>query len=836
MATRGASSSTSPQTTLRFWDPSATSVWYVPQPPSGGVPTQCWSAISTGTDGVWDIPLRVGDVGLPLATAEQGFAILVEWCQEVRHRGILTRHGLPLDEDGKPIGEPTLEVHSDLQGSSVTPTIDGTLSSDGTTELAQLLQNAEIAVFADIESSTPAAVGLKVIVKPGIIVESVEAIDADNCTVSAVFKCLVLDDFAERTPPALWSGVVPAGSLDEGSDVLLRVRKRDWRIHPFASGLKRNVSFDDETQPTLLAPISSGDAVGIITELSLFPSAVIAPPGPSVWSCCSVPQRAALPSFRRCGDRELVIYEIHVGSFSADGTFAEAARRLEHVKDLGCTAVCVMPVQQDLRRLQEEATNRWGYDVISFAAVDSTYGGLVEFVRFVERAHEIGLAVIIDYVVNHMVWGAEGLLGHHYFLADHDTDWGPRLNFSRPEVCNYAIDAAMFFLLELCVDGLRVDSTKSIRKLPDGAPDPAGAVFLSELASTCRRHGKLIVAEDLEDGEGVLQLGGLGFHLQWDMSLFCWVYDALVNPIDEYRDLSRVVKGLCGPSSSRGHALRGRVVYMECHDTATSDRYGRMPAAVHNGKAFMVMTGGRETATGDDFQRSSSELLTYPDPVEVDANPFAARRAAIGLVIMVTAPGVPMFLQGQEFCDSQPYKWPRGPMMDWQRVASGPASHGDLDGDRRPQRWFKFCQNLIRARGYRNVKSGGDLSTPPPLMGDGVHVFFCESGVMAYLRWAEGPNDSRSLAKCATELALVVVNCTNKAFPSFLLGVPPSVSWRLIISSAIVASTGDETSVAAQSNLETTIGVFSSTPNHGFPCSLDVPLQAYSAIILFQEA
>lgn len=81
--------------------------------------------------------------------------------------------------------------------------------------------------------------------------------------------------------------------------------------------------------------------------------------------------------------------------------------------------------------------------------------------------------------------------------------------------------------------------------------------------------------------------GGLGFHLQWDMALFCWIYDALVNPRDEFRKVHKVVNGLVGLAPGRAHALRGRVVFMESHDTAACDRYGRVPAGVHNGKSFL---------------------------------------------------------------------------------------------------------------------------------------------------------------------------------------------------------------------------------------------------------
>eukprot|EP00424_Heterocapsa_rotundata_P005510 CAMPEP_0168704008 /NCGR_PEP_ID=MMETSP0503-20121227/39355_1 /TAXON_ID=89963 /ORGANISM="Heterocapsa rotundata, Strain SCCAP K-0483" /LENGTH=137 /DNA_ID=CAMNT_0008750205 /DNA_START=8 /DNA_END=417 /DNA_ORIENTATION=+ len=137
-----------------------------------------------------------------------------------------------------------------------------------------------------------------------------------------------------------------------------------------------------------------------------------------------------------------------------------------------------MPIQQDARRLRTGQADLWGYDVISLFAIDKVYGSPADVLAFVAEAHRLGIAVIVDFVANHFMWGAAGAVGHHFFLPGNDTDWGPRPDFARPEVRAHA-----------------------------SAADPWGALYLAELTSICRRHGKLCIAEDLEDGDGLLQWG-----------------------------------------------------------------------------------------------------------------------------------------------------------------------------------------------------------------------------------------------------------------------------------------------------------------------------------------
>lgn len=289
----------------------------------------------------------------------------------------------------------------------------------------------------------------------------------------------------------------------------------------------------------------------------------------------------------------------------------------------------------------------------------------------------------------------------------------------------------------------------------------------------------------------------------------------MVKALDEQRDIARVVQGLQGLSPARSHLLRGRVLFMESHDTATSDRYGRFPAAVHNGNAFMVATNGQAEAEacGDAFQKLKGSL-PYPDVVEVEANHFAARRTAIAMVLMMTAPGVPMLLQGQEVYECRGYAWPRGPALDWQRV-DGLGGISEV--------WQTVCKNLIK------VRTSSCAPRASPFIGDGVHICHAHGGVLACLRWAESL-DSRINEQDSLDLGLVVLNCTNTSFPSYELGVPPSSQWRLVLNtvSGSVLSSGDLAAVVLQTQ--------PNKANHDFPCTLALALPSYSALVLVRVA
>ena len=233
---------------------------------------------------------------------------------------------------------------------------------------------------------------------------------------------------------------------------------------------------------------------------------------------------------------DLVIYELHVGTFAAGedrrGDFDRAIRRLPYLRDLGISAVQVMPP------FEFAGDVSWGYNPAHLFAIESGYGGPDAFKRFIKAAHEHGIAVIVDVVYNHLgpsdldLWRfdgwSEGDGGGIYFYNDERalTPWGAtRPDYGRGEVRTFLRDSALTWLEEFQCDGLRFDSTVYIRAV-DGDRDrrsarpTAGRSWPgSTTRSTARQPWKLTIAEDIQNDQSLVAPtaeGGAGFDAQWD--------------------------------------------------------------------------------------------------------------------------------------------------------------------------------------------------------------------------------------------------------------------------------------------------------------------------------
>jgi maltooligosyltrehalose trehalohydrolase len=158
---------------------------------------------------------------------------------------------------------------------------------------------------------------------------------------------------------------------------------------------------------------------------------------------------------------DYIIYELHVGTFTPQGTFDGVVEKFEYLKRLGITAIEVMPVAAFPGR------RNWGYDGASLYAVQASYGGPDGLKRLVNGAHQAGLAVMLDVVYNHL--GPEGNYLQQfgpYFSGRHKTPWGDAINFDGPEpgpVRRYFIDNALYWIREYHMDGLRLDAIQGIR-------------------------------------------------------------------------------------------------------------------------------------------------------------------------------------------------------------------------------------------------------------------------------------------------------------------------------------------------------------------------------------
>jgi len=221
------------------------------------------------------------------------------------------------------------------------------------------------------------------------------------------------------------------------------------------------------------------------------------------------------PDFRAPPLASAVIHELHVGTFTPEGTFDAAISRLEHLVDLGVTHVELMPVAQF------PGSHGWGYDGVHLYAVHNAYGGPDGLRRFVDACHGAGLAVLLDVVYNHL--GPEGnYLGKFgpYFTDAYRTPWGEAINLDGPgsdEVRRFLIENACMWLEDYRIDGLRLDAVHAFF-------DRSATHFLEELSEAVRHLERrlarplvLIAESDLNDPRVVtpVEAGGLGMDAQW---------------------------------------------------------------------------------------------------------------------------------------------------------------------------------------------------------------------------------------------------------------------------------------------------------------------------------
>lgn len=239
-------------------------------------------------------------------------------------------------------------------------------------------------------------------------------------------------------------------------------------------------------------------------------------------------------SWRGVELRDLVFYELHVGTFSPQGTFDGVIEKLSHLRDLGITALSIMPVAQF------PGGRNWGYDGAYPYAVQESYGGPEGFKRLVDACHRQGLAVVLDVVYNHL--GPEGTYlaeYGHYFTDHYRTSWGRAVNYDGQYsdfVRRYVVDNALYWLTEYHVDGLRLDAVHAIY-------DYGAYHILAELkeafaaqAEALGRKAWIIAESDLNDVRilNPKELGGYGIDSQWHDDFHHAVTTALTQRKESY--------------------------------------------------------------------------------------------------------------------------------------------------------------------------------------------------------------------------------------------------------------------------------------------------------------
>ncbi|MCW2584729.1 MAG: maltooligosyl trehalose hydrolase [Frankiales bacterium] len=294
-----------------------------------------------------------------------------------------------------------------------------------------------------------------------------------------------------------------------------------------------------------------------------------------------------------------VLYELHVGTFTAEGTFDAAIGKLDHLVDLGISAVELLPCNAFDGRWG------WGYDGVAWFAVHEPYGGPDGLKRFVDAAHARGLGVVMDVVYNHLGPAGNYLPEFGPYLTDaHSTPWGPAVNLDRPgsdEVRRFIIDNATMWLRDYHLDGLRLDA---VHALVDDSATPLLEELSREVAALGAQLGKplwLVAESDLNDPRVVepRESGGLGMDGQWCDDVHHALHALLTGETSGYYtdfgSLEVLAKAMTGAFVHDGtwSTFRGRthgrpvppavpghrfVVYQQNHDQVGNRAIGDRPA------------------------------------------------------------------------------------------------------------------------------------------------------------------------------------------------------------------------------------------------------------------
>lgn len=332
--------------------------------------------------------------------------------------------------------------------------------------------------------------------------------------------------------------------------------------------------------------------------------------------------------------QDAVIYELHIGTFTSEGTFAAAEARLEYLKTLGVTQVELMPVASF------PGARGWGYDGVDLFAPQESYGGPEGLKHFVNAAHAHGLAVILDVVYNHL-----GPSGNYlsrfgpYFTASHHTPWGDAVNFEDAgshEVRRFFIDNAKMWLHDYHFDGLRLDAVHAYM-------DRSAINFMEQLGTEVRaleketgRSYAVIAESDLNDPRVVTERarGGYGLDAQWSDDFHHALIAVLTGDRGGYyADF--------GSMADLAKALRDVFVFDGRYSVYRDRVHGRPVEGLPLWRFLGFAQNHDQVGNRAKGERLSA--LTNPGRVKIAA------------ALVMFAPFIPLIFQGEEWAASSPF-------------------------------------------------------------------------------------------------------------------------------------------------------------------------------------
>jgi maltooligosyltrehalose trehalohydrolase len=339
-------------------------------------------------------------------------------------------------------------------------------------------------------------------------------------------------------------------------------------------------------------------------------------------------------SWRGIALSEMIIYELHVGTFTPEGTFDSIINRLPDIKETGINAIEIMPVAQF------PGERNWGYDGTYLFAVQNSYGGPDGLKKLVNECHRMGMAVILDVVYNHL--GPEGNYLWDfgpYFTDKYRTPWGMAVNFDGAysnEVRNFFIENALHWFKNYHMDGLRLDAIH-------GISDLSATPFLQELADRVREfslsEGRiyyLIAESDLNDSKVIRpkESGGYGFDAQWCDDFHHALHTLITGEKNGYYiDFGRMDN--LKKSLMEGFVYSGQ--YSEYrkrnHGNSSKDRTARQ---------FIVFSQNHDQTGNRMFGERLTNLVS-----------FESLKLAAGTVLL--SPYIPLLFMGEEYGEDIPF-------------------------------------------------------------------------------------------------------------------------------------------------------------------------------------
>jgi maltooligosyltrehalose trehalohydrolase len=334
--------------------------------------------------------------------------------------------------------------------------------------------------------------------------------------------------------------------------------------------------------------------------------------------------------------QKYVLYELHVGTFTPEGTFDAIIPRLPELQSLGITAIEIMPVAQF------PGSRNWGYDGVYPFAVQNSYGGAQGLKRLVNACHEQGLAALLDVVYNHL--GPEGNYASefgYYFTDTYKTPWGAALNFDQEysdEVRRYFIQNATRWIADFHIDGLRLDAIHAI-------VDPSARPFIQELGEACHtcakdvgREVQIIAESNRNDTRMVLPLdrGGWNLDSQWNDDFHHALRVVITgDQAGYYADFSGV--------KDLEKAFREGFVYSGQYSVFRKRRYG-VSSKELRGERFVVFSQNHDQVGN---RKVGDRLATVAS--------FEQLKLTAATVLL--AAYVPLLFMGEEYAETAPFQY-----------------------------------------------------------------------------------------------------------------------------------------------------------------------------------